>query len=174
MITSGFFTTFRMTQQSNMAFLFDKNRVKEVEAIVRRYPTKRAAILPVLWLVQEQEGYISDEAVIYVARLLDLQPAEVSGVVTFYTMFARKPIGKHHIQVCTNFCCKLRGADRVLEYLKKKLAIDVDETSANGKFHLSTVECLGSCGTAPMMQIDNDYYENLDVEKIDKIIADFK
>lgn len=137
------------------------------------YPVKRAALLPILWLVQEQEGYVSDEAVKFVSRFLEISTADVWGVVTFYTMFQRKPIGRHHIQVCTNLCCKLRGADWLLEHLKKKLGIDVDQTTDDGMFHLSAVECLGSCGTAPMMQIDNDYYENLDEAAINRIIASF-
>jgi NADH-quinone oxidoreductase subunit E len=157
-----------------MSFSLTRDHINEANDILKRYPTKRAALLPVLWLVQEQEGYVPDDAVTYVAQLLDLAPAEVWGVVTFYTMFQKKPIGRHHIQVCTNMCCRLRGADVVLSHLKKRLGVGVGESTPDGKFHLSTVECLGSCGTAPMMQIDNDYYENLDAEKIDKIIADFK
>ena len=156
-----------------MSFSLTRDRLNEANEILKRYPTKRAALLPVLWLVQEQEGYVPDDAVIYIAQLLDLAPAEVLGVVTFYTMFQKKPIGRHHIQVCTNMCCRLRGADMVLEHLKKRLGVDVGESTPDSKFHLSTVECLGSCGTAPMMQIDNDYYENLDAEKIDKIISKF-
>ena len=157
-----------------MNFSLTRDRINEANDILKRYPTKRAALLPVLWLVQEQAGHVPDEAVHYVAELLDLEPAEVWGVVTFYTMFQRKPIGRHHVQVCTNMCCRLRGADMVLGHLKRKLGVDPGQTTPDGKFHLSTVECLGSCGTAPMMQIDNDYYENLDEEKIDKIITNFK
>ena len=96
------------------------------------------------------------------------------GVVTFYTMFAKKPAGRHHIQICTNLCCKLKGADWLLGYVKEKLGIDAGQTTADKKFHLSTVECLGSCGTAPMMQIDNDYYEELNAEKVDKIFSGLK
>lgn len=153
-----------------MIFSLTTERKKDVEVILKRYPTKRSALLPVLWLVQEQEGYVPDGAVAYVAELLELKDVEVWGVVTFYTMFQRKPIGKHHVRVCTNMCCRLRGADMVLEHLKKKLGVDAGQTTPDGKFHLSTVECLGSCGTAPMMQIDNDYYEDLTERKIDDIL----
>lgn len=157
-----------------MAFAFSKERRAEAEEIVKRYPLKRAALLPLLWLVQEQEGYVSDDAVKFLAGFLGISEADVLGVVTFYTMFAKKPAGRHHIQICTNLCCKLRGADWLLGYVKEKLGIDAGQTTADKKFHLSTVECLGSCGTAPMMQIDNDYYEELNAEKVDRIILNFK
>lgn len=157
-----------------MSFVLDASRKKEAETLLRHYPTKRAALLPLLWLVHQQEGYISEAAINFICDFLNLKPAEVWGVVTFYTMFQRKPIGKHHIQVCTNLCCRLRGADMVLEHLKERLEIDVGETTKDGKFHLSTVECLGSCGTAPMMQIDNDYYEDLTERKINSILSSFK
>jgi len=153
-----------------MEFMFTKKGRLEAEEILKRYPVKRAALLPVLWLVQDQEGYVSDDAVKFVAEFLEITPADVWGVVTFYTMFGRKQIGRHHIQVCTNLCCRLKGADWLLEYLRKKLGVNAGETTPDGKFHLSTVECLGSCGTAPMMQIDNDYHENLDAAKVDRII----
>lgn len=157
-----------------MAFTFSRERKEEADVILKRYPVKRAALLPVLWLVHDQEGYISDEAIEFVASYLDLSPAEVFGAVSFYTMFQRKPAGRHHIQVCTNVCCKLRGADWLLSYVKEKLGIDEGTSTEDGKFHLSTVECLGSCGTAPMMQIDNDYYENLNAEKVDQILDGLK
>ncbi len=157
-----------------MAFSLTKERQVEAEDVLKRYPTKRAALLPVLWLVQEQTGYVPAEAVEFAAKFLDITTTEVWGVVTFYTMFNRKPIGRHHIQICTNLCCKLKGADWLLGYVKEKLSIKVGETTRDKKFQLSTVECLGSCGTAPMMQIDNDYYENLDAEKVDKIISQLK
>lgn len=157
-----------------MPFSFTRDKKDEADVILKRYPTKRAALLPILWLIQDEEGQVSREAMEYAASYLDLSPSEVMGAVSFYTMFERRPIGRHHIQVCTNLCCKLRGADWLLDYIKKKLGIDVGETTKDGNFHLSTVECLGSCGTAPMMQIDKDYYENLNAEKVDKIISDLR
>lgn len=157
-----------------MTFALDKLRTEEADVILKRYPTKRAALLPILWLIQEQEGCVSGEAMEFVASFLELSPAEVMGAVSFYTMFQRKPIGRHHIQVCTNVCCKLRGADWLLGYVQEKLGVKAGQTTPDGKFHLSTVECLGSCGTAPMMQIDKDYYENLNLEKVDRILAGLK
>lgn len=153
-----------------MSFQFTAENKKKFDDCVRHYPQKRAALLPALWLVQEQQGWISKEAMEYLAGLLDITPAAVYETVTFYTMFNKKPIGKHHIQVCNSVCCCLRGSEQTVDYLQRKLGVKTGETTADGRFHLSTVECLGSCGTAPMMQIDNDYFENLDEEKIDKII----
>lgn len=153
-----------------MAFQLTKDREAKAREIIARYPKKRAAMLMVLWLVQEQEGWVSEAACDYVAHLLEVTAGDVYDVVSFYTMYNRKPIGKHHIQICNNCCCRLRGADWLVRYVKQKLGVNVGESTSDGKFHLSTVECLASCGTAPMMQINNDYYENLTAEKVDKIL----
>jgi len=107
-----------------------------------------------------------------VAEVMDLPPTEVASVASFYTMFNRQPVGENLIQVCTNISCSLLGAEHIVEYLKNKLGIDVGETTPDNKFTLVTVECLGSCGTAPMMQINDTYYENLTEEKIDQILAE--
>lgn len=155
-----------------MSFRLSPDREAKILEILRRYTEKRAAILPLLWLVQEQEGFVSDAAMEYVAGCLKITKADVYDVVSFYTMFNRQKIGRHHIQVCNNFCCRLRGADWLVGYLKTKLGIHVGESTPDGKFHLSTVECLASCGTAPMMQINNDYYENLTTEKVDGILEE--
>jgi len=155
-------------------FEFTKENKKKFDEAVKKYPQKKAALLPALWLVQEQMGWVSPESMEYLAGLLDVTPAYVYETVSFYTMYNRKPIGRHHIQVCDSICCSLREAKGTVEYLKKKLGIHVGETTPDGRFHLSTVECLGSCGTAPMMQVDNDYYENLTEEKIDQILERLK
>ena len=110
----------------------------------------------------------------YLATLLDLTPAYIYETATFYTMYNLRPVGKHHIQVCNSICCQLRDSRKTVDYLKKKLGVATGESTADGRFHLSTVECLGSCGTAPMMQVNDDYYENLDEEKIDKILTELK
>ena len=154
-----------------MTFLLTKDREAKIPGILSKYPTQRAAILPLLWLVQEQEGWISEPAMEYVGQKLSLTPGDVKEVVSFYTMFQQKPIGKHHIQICNNLCCRLRSADWLVDYVKEKIGCNVGETSADGCFHLSTVECLASCGTAPMMQIGNDYYEHLTAEKVDHIFV---
>lgn len=152
-----------------------KQKVKQqIEALCASYPTKRVALLPALWAVQEAEGWVPSEERAEIAALLDITPAEVDEVASFYTMFARKPIGKHHIQVCVGVCCGLKGSDAIVEHLKNALSIEVGQSTADEQFHLSTVECLGSCGTAPMMQIDNQYYEGLTTEKVNEILLSFR
>ena len=153
-----------------MAVEFSPEAYKKFEQIIARYPKKEAAMLPVLYLAQQEFGYISAEAIDYVAKLMDQPPARVYGVVSFYTMFNKKPIGRHHIQVCRTLSCALGGAEKVTGFLRKTLGIDCGQTTPDGRFTLSEVECLASCGTAPMMQINDDYYENLTEEKITEIL----
>lgn len=156
-----------------MSFQFTAEHKKMFDEYLKRYPEKRAVLLPALWLAQEQNGWISKEIMEYLAGLLDLTPAYIYETVTFYTMYNKKPIGRHHIQVCNSVCCWLRGSEQTVDYLQKKLGVHVGESTPDGRFHLSTVECLGSCGTAPMMQIGNDYFENLNETRIDKILDEF-
>ncbi|MCL5020102.1 MAG: NADH-quinone oxidoreductase subunit NuoE [Bacteroidetes bacterium] len=154
--------------------MFTEENLRKVEEIKKRYPKPMAALLPVLWLAQEQFGWISEETMHYVAGLLGLPFNHVLGVVTFYTMYNKKPVGKYHIQVCGNVSCMLRGADNLVEHIEHKLGVKVGETTPDRMFTLSEVECLGSCGTAPMMQVNNDYYEDLTAEKIDNLIEEFR
>lgn len=153
-----------------MSFTFTAERKRKTEEILSVYPEKRAALLPILWLVQEQEGWVPPSAAGPVAKLTGITEAEAMETASFYTMFIRKPIGKNHIQVCAGVCCRLSGSDWLVSYLKEKLGVGVGETTSDGEFHLSTVECLGSCGTAPMMQIGDDYYENLNSARVDEIL----
>src|SRR5918999_3827905 len=157
-----------------MAVEFSPEAYKKFEEIIARYPRKEAAMLPVLYLVQREFGHIGPEAIDYVARLMGQSPARVYGVVSFYTMFNMKPIGRHHIQVCRTLSCALGGAEKITDFIKKKLAIELGQTTADGRFTLSEVECLASCGTAPMMQINDDYYENLNKEKVTEILDGLK
>jgi NADH-quinone oxidoreductase subunit E len=157
-----------------MALEFSPEVYKKFDETLNRYPTKEAAILPVLYLAQQEFGYLGQEAIEYVARLMGQSPARVHGVVSFYTMLNTKPIGRHHIQVCRTLSCALRGAEQLTGFLKKTLGIEVGQTTADGRFTLSEVECLASCGTAPMMQINDDYYENLTDEKVTEILASLK
>lgn len=150
---------------------FNSENQKEFEDIITRYPTKQAAILPTLWLVQNQEGWISGEAMEYVAGLLELSPVHVYSVTSFYTMFNRKPVGKHHIQVCRTLSCALRGSEEVIDHLKKKIKLGEGETSEDGQYTFTSVECLASCGTAPAMMINEKYYEDLTPEKVDEILG---
>jgi NADH-quinone oxidoreductase subunit E len=157
-----------------MSVEFSPTALAEFNEIVARYPKKDAAMLPVLYLAQREFGYVGDEAIDYVARLMEQAPARVRGVVSFYTMFNMKPIGRHHIQVCRTLPCALGGAEKVTAFLTQKLGIKPGQTTEDGRFTLSEVECLASCGTAPMMQINDDYYENLTEEKIDRILDTMK
>lgn len=157
-----------------MGFALTPEREKQVSDLLTRYPETRAAMLPVLWLCQEQNGYISEEVMEYVAQRLDVSAAAVKGVVTFYTMFFDHPVGKNVIWVCRTIACDVRGGKALCEHLESKLDVHMGETTKDGKFTLLKAECLAACGQAPMVQINDAYYENLDVEKLDRIIDDLR
>ncbi len=151
-----------------------KDLREKIREISKRYPDMRSAIMPALYLAQEKYGYLTREAMEEVAEILGIPPVAVYEVATFYTMYNKEPVGKYHIQVCTNVSCMLLGAETLVDHLRKRLGIDVGETTKDGLFTLSTVECLGSCGTAPVMQINDTYYEDLTKEKVDEIIKTLK
>jgi NADH-quinone oxidoreductase subunit E len=144
------------------------------EWLLTRYPTKEAALLPVLHLAQEVWGWISPEVVHYVGELLDLSPAQVFGVVSFYNMYNQKPVGKYHLQVCTNLSCMVGRAYDIYEHLCERLHVNPGETTTDGKYTVVEVECLGSCGTAPVVQVNNDYHESMNVEKMDALLGTLK
>lgn len=144
---------------------------QRIAEVVVRYPREEAALLPVLLLVQREVGSISPAEEKFIAGILDIKPMKVREVVTFYTMILRQPIGKYHIQVCSNLSCTLLGARTVIDYLREKLGVGIGETTPDGKFSLSTVECLGACEQAPCMMVNFDYHGHLDKEKIDRILA---
>jgi NADH-quinone oxidoreductase subunit E len=154
--------------------MLNEENQKRIEELRKRYPTSQALVLPVLWMVQEQEGYISEDSMKYVAALLHIPFGHILGVVSFYTMLQKNRIGKHHIEVCTNVSCMLRGSGKILEHIEQRLCVTVGETSPDKKWTLSEAECMGSCGTAPMLAIGDEYYENLTLEKIDKLIDNLK
>lgn len=153
---------------------FNQEELKLVELIKQKYPTTQAALMPVLYMVQDKYGWISLEAMKYVSDLLNIPVEHILGVVTFYTMYNTKPVGKFHLQVCTNVSCMLRGAEELFKFLENELNIKKNETTPDNLFTLTEVECLGSCGTAPTIQINNDYYENLDINKLKQIITELK
>jgi len=153
-----------------MAFSLTPEREREVDEILTRYPERRAALLPVLWLCQRQHGWISPDVVEYVSNRLELSTATVRGVLTFYTMFFDEPVGENVVWVCRTLSCDLRGGKTIQEHLEKKLGCSPGHTSEDGKFTLLKAECLAACGQAPMVQINDYYYENLDVERLDQII----
>ena len=151
-------------------FALSPEREKHVEEILARYPNPKAACIPVLHVCQEQNGWISEEVMQFVADRLSLSTAHVKGVVTFYTLFNKEPVGKHQVWVCRTLSCALRGSDEILHHCEKRLGISPGQTTKDGKVTLRTAECLASCGTAPMMQVDKKYYENLSIEQVDKIL----
>ncbi len=153
---------------------FSENIQKKIKEIVARYPQKEAAILPVLHIAQQEFGYISPDEEKQVAKILGIKPIRVREVATFYTMLNREPVGKYHVQVCSNLTCSLLGAEKLIDYLKQKLGIEPGKISNDKKFSLSLVECLGACEQAPCMMVNFDYHGNLDKKKIDKILDDLK
>lgn len=150
---------------------FSAQTRKKLEEIIARYPHREAALLPVLHLAQRKFGSISPDTEKTVAALLEIKPIKVREVVTFYTMFIRQPVGKYHIQVCSNLSCTLMGMDSLLDHLRERLKIEVGETTPDKKFTLTTVECLGACEQAPCLMVNFDYYGNLDKKKIDEILS---
>jgi len=148
----------------------DLERIAEIKT---HYATQRAAILPVLWIAQKKWDWLSFDVMRLVAQTLELAPSEVFAVATFYSMLKKQPTGKYLIQVCHTLSCKLGGAERIITHVKDRLGIQEGETTADGMFTLMRVECLASCGSAPMMQIDDDFYEQLTPEKIDQILDGF-
>ncbi len=153
---------------------FSETAQKELQEIVARYPDKRSAMLPALAIAQREQGYLTPEAYAWVAEALDTSPTWVASVASFYTMLRKEPAGRYLVQVCTNLSCSLVGAQPLLEYLQEKLGIKVGETTPDGLFTLTTVECLGSCSTAPVMQVNDCYYEQLTRERIDEILAELR
>jgi NADH-quinone oxidoreductase E subunit len=151
---------------SQDTFTFTESNLVQAHLLISRYPQGRqqSAVLPLLDLVQRQEGWVSTTAMDYVAKMLDMAPIRVYEVASFYTMIQRQPVGRHHVQVCTNLPCMLRGSQEVLESCRHSLNIDVGETTPDGLFTLSEVECLGACVNAPAIWIGDDYYEDLTPE----------
>ena len=150
---------------------FPPEAQKKFEWILTRYPTKEACLLPTLHLAQEVWGWISPETVHYVGALLGLSPATVFGVVSFYNMYNQKPVGKYHLQVCTNLSCMVTRAYDIYDHLCSKLDVKPGGTTRDGLYTVVEVECLGSCGTAPVVQVNNDYHENMDVRKMDELLT---
>ena len=156
--------------------MLSENAKKEIQAALRKYPNKRSAVMDALRIAQaEGDNSLSMGAMEEIAEILDMKPAEVNAAASFYTMYnVTKPVGRHFIQVCRNISCSLLGAEHLIKHMEKTLNIKTGETTKDDRFTLTAVECLGSCGTAPMMQINDDYYENLTAEKIDGILKGLK
>jgi NADH-quinone oxidoreductase subunit E len=154
-----------------MSGAFSPELAGKIAALAARYPAKPAALLPVLHLVQNERGHISADDERAVAGILGLPPVKVREVVTFYTMFRRAPVGRYHIQVCTNLSCALAGGDTLAAHLEAKLGVKLGGTTPDGKFTLTGVECLGACEKAPCLMINFEYYGDLDSARIDDILG---
>lgn len=157
-----------------MKVSFSDAVMKEFKNVLTRYPTKRAALLPALHLAQREFEWLPRDVLEYVGELLELPYSEVYDTASFYTMFKLKPTGKYHLQVCHTLSCALRGAGHICEHIEEKYGIGNGEVTADGKLSLVKVECLGSCGTAPVVQVNDDYHENLTIEELDRLIDGLK
>jgi NADH-quinone oxidoreductase subunit E len=153
---------------------FSPEAKKRIRSLYARYPVKEAALLPVLRVAEEEFGVIDNPAILCVAREMGISPGYVYGVFTFYTHYRREGDGKYVLQVCSTLPCALRGCRELVSHLEKRLGIEPGGTTADGKFTLKKVECLASCDTAPVVQINDDYHENLTLEKIDRILDSLK
>ena len=154
--------------------VFIGNRREELDGVLKRYPTKQAALLPALWMVQERHGWVSDEAMTEVAEVLSLTPAYVKGVVTFYTMYHQHPVGRYFIQVCTTTPCNICGAEDVIRsFLQHTRCEELGATSPDGKFTVIEVECLGACGFATPVLINDDFMEDVTPEKVPEILRNY-
>jgi len=155
--------------------VFTEEMLKEAENIIAQYPQRKAAIMPLLWLVQERFGYIPNEAIVEVAELTGTTPIHVEAVVKFYEMFHEHPVGKYQLMLCTNVSCLLRGADKTLQKLKEILGINVGETTPDGLFTLEEVECLAACDKAPVLLVNAvELFENVTPEKVEQIVTELR
>jgi len=157
-----------------MAVEFKKETIEEFEGIASRYPVRRAALLPALWLAQRDFGWISTDAMLAVAKLVGCSPAQVLETANFYTMYQKQKPGKYHLQVCQTISCLLNGSEEIKKTIQAKLGIKNGETTKDEQFSYQTVECLASCHTGPCMQVNDDYYENLTPENTEKLIDELK
>jgi len=152
---------------------FAPNVLEEIDRIVARYPQPASAVLPVLHVVQREHGFVPPEAKAWVGSRLDMPLSKVEEVLSFYTMFHRAPVGRKHLQVCRSLSCYLRGEEEITAAIRRKIGIDPGGKTADGKFSFVQVECLGSCGTAPMMQVNDDYHENLTPRSVEELLEEW-
>lgn len=154
--------------------ILSEESIAKIKEKAVRYPRKKSAILPALTVAYRQVGHVDEEIYKEISKIIDVPTVEIAEAATFYTMFPKKPRGKYLLQVCNNISCALRGSDAIIEHLENKLNIKLGETTEDNMFSLIAVECLGSCATAPMIQVNLDYHENLNKEKLDSLIDDLK
>ena len=141
---------------------------------MKEYPTQRSFLVPMLLYTQDELGYLGDEAIAYIANKVGLSELEVRNVISYYSMLTTKPRGKYNVQVCTNICCMLRGANDIFKHCRKTLGIGHKQTTADGIFSLEEVECIGACSWGPAMQVNYDFHENLTPDKVDEVLASYK
>jgi NADH-quinone oxidoreductase subunit E len=141
---------------------------------IKEYPTQRSFLVPMLLYTQDEVGYLSDEAISYVAEKVNLSELEIRNVISYYSMLTTKPRGKHTVGICRNICCMLRGADEVIAHTRKKLGVGHKGTTSDGTFTFEEVECIGACSWGPAMQVDYDFHEELTAEKVDEILEEYK
>jgi NADH-quinone oxidoreductase subunit E len=151
-----------------------KENANLAREIIERYPLPRSALIPLLHLAQEQDGYVSEEAMQHIAQLLDLTPAEVLGTCSFYEMFKREPVGEYLVNVCTNISCMLCGGEELLAHLEGRLGVTAGSTTADGKFTLEDVECIAACTEAPCLQINYRYFHRISHEQVDELLDDLQ
>jgi NADH-quinone oxidoreductase subunit E len=154
--------------------ILTEKSIKEIKEKMARYPHRKSAILPALTVAYYQVGHLNADIYREISSIINIPAVEIAEAASFYTMFPKKPVGRYLIQVCHNISCALLGADGLIGYLEERLAIKKGETTQDGLFTLISVECLGSCATAPMMQINDEYYENLTKEKVDRILEELR
>ncbi|HYF03481.1 MAG TPA: NAD(P)H-dependent oxidoreductase subunit E [Patescibacteria group bacterium] len=157
-----------------MNIAFSPEELQEVDRIKSKYPEQKAAIMPVMWMAQKKWGWLSEDVMKYIGELLDLPYAHVLGVASFYTMYFKKPMGKHHVQVCTNVSCMLKGGEEIYRYVSHKYGIKHNQRTEDGIISLEEVECMGACGGAPMIVINEDFFENVDIAQVEKILSELK
>ena len=154
--------------------MFSQETEEKFKHLASIYPQKRSALIPMLLLAQKEHGYVKAETIQYVGKYLDLDPSEVDSIMSFYTLLRRRPVGKYHIMICTNLACLLRGSDDIETCVKRKLGVGLGEVTPDGMFSAIEFECLGSCTTAPAIQVNGEFYENLDVKKTESIIDELR
>lgn len=156
-------------------FRLSEEGLLKVKKELDRYESKESAIIPSLYIAQaENKGWINSEVISYLGEVMAIPESKINEVFKFYTMFNQKPVGRYHVQVCTNISCALNGSRELADYICKELKVSFNETTEDGRFTVSKVECLGSCGTAPMMQVNDNYYENLTLESAMNILRGMK
>ena len=154
--------------------MFSAESEARLQHLVSIYPQKRSALIPMLLVAQKEKGYVTTEAMEYIAGILELSASEVESTMSFYTLLRRKPAGKYHMLICTNLACLLRGSDDIEASVKRKLGVELGQVTADGLFSAIEFECLGSCTTAPAIQVNGEFHENLDVPKVEALIDELR